>query len=147
MKLELQSGHWIEMRGAGELTAGDKSAMHSVTRLPIDGSELDSFASGVGKFSLSLGMVEDQTYAVLARIIFGWSYPYCLPKDDISRDEDDSRTYADSLRRIPLDDWNEVEDAIAPHMAKLRSGPKGRKTTSSTSSKGSPAKGRDSRTG
>jgi hypothetical protein len=146
MKLELSSGQWIEMRGPEQLTAGDKLAMHASTQLPMAGSQLDDFASGRGTFSFSLGTVDEQLYGVLARIIQSWSYPYCIPKDDISQDENGKRTWEDSLRRLPLDDWNELEEATAAHMDKLRQSPKGKRTTSTTSGSTSRAKAGGSRT-
>jgi hypothetical protein len=141
VKFTTSSGQWIELRGPEELTAGDKLALHAATELPMAGSQMEDFASGKGIFSFSLGTVDEQLYGVLARIITGWSYPYCLPKDDISRDEDTGkRTYADSLVRLPLDDWNELEEATVPHMEKLRANPKGKRTTSTHSGRTSPAK-------
>jgi hypothetical protein len=140
MKITTTSGQWIEMRGADELTAGDKLALHAATELPMAGSQIDDFAAGRGMFSFSLGTVDEQLYGVLARIITGWSYPYVLPRDDISQDDGGKRTYEDSLRRLPLDDWNELEEATALHMDKLRANPKGKRTTSTTSSRTSPAK-------
>lgn len=146
MKLELTSGQWIELRDVNQLTAGDKLALHASTELPMQGSQIDEFAEGRGTFTFSLGTVDEQLYGVLARIIQAWSYPYCLPKDDISRDLDTGkRTYADSLARLPLDDWNELEEATAEHMNKLRQSPKGRKTTSTTSGRSSRAKVENSR--
>jgi len=145
MKITTASGQWIELRGPDELTAGDKLALHAATELPMAGSQIDDFASGKGVFSFSLGTVDEQLYGVLARIITGWSYPYVLPRDDISQDEAGKRTYADSLVRLPLDDWNELEEATAPHMEKLRANPKGKRTTSTGSVRTSPARAGSSR--
>jgi hypothetical protein len=87
-------------------------------------------------------MVEAQNYAVLARVITQWSYGFVLPSRDDCRDDLGQKTYQDSLRRIPLDDWDIVEDAIAPHMEKLRkAGPKGRETTTGSSNGTSRGKG------
>lgn len=133
MKLELPSGNWIELRGPEQLNAGDRTAMHAAVTLPMDASRLES--GSVGMMNVSLGMVEAQNYAVLARVIFAWSYPMCLPREDASEG------YEDSLKQIPLDDWDVIEEAVAGHMAKLRgSGPKGKKTATASSNGTSKAK-------
>jgi hypothetical protein len=140
MKVNLTSGAWVEMRGPGELMAGDKLALHESTVLPVAGSGLEDFAAGLGTFNLPLGMMDLQLYGVLDSLVQGWSYPYCLPRDDDNVDDKGRRTWADSLKRLPIDDWNEIEEAVQPHMDKLRSSPKGRKTTSSRSSSTSAAR-------
>ena len=91
--------------------------------------------------SFSLSMVEDQQNAVLARLISAWSYQFTLPRlDDTVDPATGVKTYEDSLKRLPLDDWDEVEEAVSPIMDKLRSaGPKGKTGPSSNGS--SKAKG------
>jgi hypothetical protein len=134
VKVDLPSGAWIEMRSADELTAGDRTAMYEATELPVSGSQIDALAAGTGSFRFSIGMVEAQNYAVLARLITQWSYGFMLPSKDDCLDELGQKTYQDSLRRIPLDDWDVIEEAIAPHMARLRNaGPKGKKTITASS--------------
>lgn len=142
MKLNLSSGQWIEMRDANQLTAGDRLAMHSTTRLPVEPG-----SNGTRTYSFSLSDVDEQLYAVLGQIITGWSYPYCLPRDDDSFDEHGKPTFENSLRRLSLDDWDELEAATEPHMDKLRTGKKGKKTTSTTSSSISLAVDENSLTG
>jgi hypothetical protein len=128
MRVTFESGAWVEMRAPGELNAKDKAKMLAATILPsID-------VNGTGMSSpLSMDMLMRQTYAVMDRIITGWSYDWVLPKDDISQDEDGYRTWDASLLQIGIDDWNELEEAVEPHMVKMRGGPKGKKATTSSS--------------
>jgi len=146
MRADLKSGAWVELRGADQLVAGDKLALHQSTVLPVNGAELDELAEGRGRMSFSLGTVDEQLYNVLARLIQAWSYPYVLPRDDITQDDNGKRTYDESLKRLPLDDWNELEEITAPHMDKLRASPKGKRTTSTRSASSSAARGRSSQT-
>jgi hypothetical protein len=145
MKLELPSGNWIELRGPEELTAGDKLALHSSTEVPLNSADLEDGRDTT--FNFTLGTIDEQLHGVLSRIITGWSYPYVLPKDDDNTDRRGKPTYADSLLRLSLDDWNELEEATEPHMEKLRASPKGRSTTSPTSASSSRAKAVGSRRG
>jgi|SRR5215469_4262799 len=147
MRVEFASGQWVEIKGADQLTAGDKLALHSQTALPVNGEDLTELSEGRGRINFTLGMIDEQLYSVLSNIISAWSYPFILPRDDISKDETGKRTWEESLRRLPLDDWNELEDATEPHMAKLQAAPKGKPTTSTSSRNSSGAKGRSSRTG
>lgn len=110
------------MRGPDQLTAGDRAAMQAAVTMPVPAS------GDIGTLEITLGMIDDQLWAVLGRLVFSWSYPMCLPRDD------QSENWADSLAQIPIDDWNVIEDAIEPHMSKLRgSGPKGKTMTTAHS--------------
>lgn len=146
MKVTFSSEAWVEMRGSDELTARDKAAMYDATFLP---SPMTADMSGARlPATVSMGLIEQQTYAVLASVIITWSYQFPLPKDDGSVDLEGHLTWDESLKRLPLDDWNELEEAVAPHLAKLRSGgPKGPRTpaTSSTSNGTSRARAGSSR--
>jgi hypothetical protein len=135
VKLTLSSGQWLELRGPDELNAGDRLAMHATTQLPVSPGQ----NNGSRTYLFSLGDVDEQLYAVLGRIIQAWSYPFCIPRDDDSYDEHGRPTFENSLKRLPLDDWDEIEEATAPHMAKLRGGKKELRTTSTSSVSTSPA--------
>lgn len=85
---------------------------------------------------VSMESMRTQLYAVIDRVVLGWSYEYMLPKEDPSEDEDGNKTYDASLMCLPIDDMNELEEAVQPHMDKLQRGPKatGRRSSSSNGS-------------
>src|SRR5689334_10775346 len=53
--------------------------------------------------------------AVIARVITGWSYGTPVPYFEAGE-----VCNAESIDEIPLDDFNEIEELIAPYLAKLR---------------------------
>jgi hypothetical protein len=122
------------MKDIGQLTAGDKLAMRGAVRLPLGGDAERPTTV------FSFGDMDFQIYVVAARVIMAWSYPYTLPKQDPSRDEHDSPAYEESLKLLPIDDWNELEGALVPYKAKLDQDPKAARTTSTTSRHSSKAK-------
>lgn len=131
MRVTFESGAWVDIRPPGELTLKDKVFVNSATLVAVDWVNQSAT-------KMSMAQMMGSQYATMARVILSWSYEYIIPKDDISSDEDGQKTYEASLMLMPLDDYNELEDAIQPHLEKLRGkGPKERNTsTSNGSSKG-----------
>jgi hypothetical protein len=138
MRVTFESGNWVEMRSPAELMSGDRSAMHAATEIPVSSKQLNAASKGdnsiLGDITFSMGMVEDQQYAVLSRLISAWSYDFPIPRLDETTTPTGKPAFEDSLRQIPIDDWDEIDAAVAPHMAKLRKGPKGKATSSSNGS-------------
>jgi hypothetical protein len=142
VKIELPSGNWIELRD--QLTAGDRTAMYEATSMPV--SDIDSLGSP--QFRFSIGLIEAQQYAVLANLTLGWSYPYTLPRNDDNVDDNGQKTYQDTIRRLPLEDWDVIEEAMTPVMERLRkAGPKAKTATTSRSTGTSAEKATASRKG
>ncbi len=142
MRTELQSGAWVEHRPITDLKAKDKDAMARVTRytLPeglsvaeLDGDlDVSALAAGLDVMAFSLA----QRNAVLARIITAWSYDLPVPVV-----EGAAIIGEESIGEIPLDDFAQIEELLAPYIAKLqrRPDPKGATISSSNgSSKASP---------
>jgi hypothetical protein len=118
VKVTFESGAWAEIRDAGQLTARDKATYTSAVSMPYDTSR----TGGVVQFNM--GIITRQLYTVLAALITSWSYDWILPCEDLSADQAGNLTYDASLLNVPVDDINELEEAVEPHMEKLRGGPK-----------------------
>lgn len=127
------------MRDLTELNAKDKAVMMEATRLSVNWMR-------PGESYMDLAGMTRQYHAIMNRIIKAWSFAYVIPSDDPSEDEDGNKTYEASLLVLPIDDYNELEDAVQPYVDKLNGGgPKGRKTTTSSSNGTSRAGVRSSR--
>jgi hypothetical protein len=143
MRAEFESGAWADLPDPGTMTARDKAVWSAATFMPYD-------MSRTGKVTqISLGNISRQLNTMLAHFITAWSYPWILPSQDLSADDDGTLTYEQSLMNLPIDDYNELEAAAEPLLEKLRGGPKGTavvttSTSSSSSSKAPRAGGRKS---
>lgn len=118
MKVTFESGAWVELRDADKLTARDKATYAQATSVPYDMSQ-----SGRA-MQFNMGAITRQQNSVLAVLITSWSYDWILPSEDLSADDEGNLIYDHSILNIPVDDMNELEAAIEPHMEKLRGGPK-----------------------
>lgn len=139
MKTTLTSGAEIEHRPIQDLKAKDKDAVSQSVKMAIPMTEDGEFDRSQGMvFSGAMGLAARN--AVIARVITSWPYgpvPYY---------EAGEVHGAELIDEIPLDDFNELEDLVAPYLAKLRQRPDPKKGTTSGSSGSSPASaGRPSR--
>ena len=134
MKTELSSGAWVEHRPIQDLKAKDKDAVSKSVKMAIPINE-------EGEVDRSQGMVFSGAMqvaarnAVIARVITKWSYEWPVPYFEAGE-----VVWTESIDEIPLDDFNEIEDLIAPYLAKLRQRPDPKKTTTSSSSGSSKAR-------
>jgi hypothetical protein len=141
MRHDLTSGAWVEMRPLQDLKAKDKFAVGAAVRMLIpfnDEGEPDL----KGGMTLGGSMQTRSLNAVLARVVTAWSYE--LPKPVF---EYEQITSEDSIDELPLDDFNEIEDLLAPYLAKLRKRPDPKGATTSSSNGSSPARASGSRRG
>lgn len=102
-KVELPSGGWVEYRE--KLMAGDKFAVQDAISI--------EFKDGANK--TSLGTVNDQRNALLARIITNWSFGQTpMELKDFQA--------ADVVigNAMDIDDYNALSDAIEPLMDKIQ---------------------------
>jgi hypothetical protein len=134
VRTELASGAWVEMRSPEELNAKDKAVMQDATELSVNWMT-------PGASTMSLGAMTRQHHAVMARIVTKWSFPYMLPAEDPSEDENGCKTYEASVMYLPIDDYNELLELLQPYLAKLNGGgPKARTVTTSGSNGSSRAR-------
>lgn len=102
VKIELPSGGWVEYRD--KLMAGDKFAVQDAITV--------EFKDGVNK--TSLGTVNDQRNALLARIITNWSYGQ-TPEQ--LKDLQAADKVIGSV--MDLDDYNVLCEAVEPLLDKV----------------------------
>lgn len=136
MRTTLTTGAEIEHRPIQDLKAKDKDAVSTSVKMAIpldDDGEFDRSQGMV--FSGAMGLAARN--AVIARVITSWPY------GPVPHYEAGEVHGAELIDEIPLDDFNEIEELIAPYLAKLRQkpNPKGATTSgSSGSSRGSAAR-------
>jgi hypothetical protein len=91
---------WAELRAASTMRAGDAKALRKAIRLGVN-------PGGGWDRTFSMGDADARTDALLARVIVNWSYEahgIALPVADPA-----------SLDEIPIDAWEALREAIAPH--------------------------------
>jgi hypothetical protein len=141
MRHDLESGAWIEVRPVQDLKAKDKDAVSAAVKMlvPITAEGEIDRSQGM---SFGGAMAARSRNAILARILLNWSYDMPRPVYEFEQ-----VTNEDSIEELPIDDFNEIEELLAPYMAKLRKRPdpkaKGAATTtgSSGSSRANAARG------
>lgn len=146
MRTTLESGEWIDHVPVQELKGKHKRLLDRHTRLAVppgavseDGRvDMDAVMESVDMFAFSA----DKQDALWALLIDKWSYD--LPVPDLVSGEVEN---AASFGEIPLDDYEEIGEVLAPHAAKLARRPDPKSSTTSASSGSSPARARGSRTG
>ena len=127
MKTELASGAWVEHRPIQDLKAKDKDAVSMTVKMAIPINEDGELDRSQG-LSMSGSMQLAARNAVIARVITGWSYEWPVPYFEAAEVHG-----AELIDEIPIDDWNEIEELIAPYLAKLRAKPNPKGATTSTS--------------
>jgi hypothetical protein len=138
LKTIFESGAWVEHRPVQDLKAKDKDAVSSAVKMAIP-------LTDEGEFDRSQGMVFSGAMqlaarnAVIARVITSWSFGTPVPVYEAGEVHG-----ADAIDEIPLDDFNELEDLIAPYLAKLRQRPSPKGATTSASNGPSRASGHPS---
>ena len=144
MKTTLESGAWVEHRPIQDLKAKDKDAVSLSVKMAIPVTEDGEIDRSQGLLMTGAMQLAARN-AVLARVITGWSYEAPVPQFEASEVHN-----ADSIDEIPIDDFNEIEELLAPYLAKLRQkpNPKAQTAATTTSSNGSSrASAHPSRTG
>ena len=135
MRKTFASGAWVDHRPLQDLKAKDKDAVSESARMALPVTE-------EGKVDLSRGVTMSgvmQTAArnaCIARLVTAWSYDLPVPKWENHEIRDE-----DSIGELPLDDIWELEELIAPALAKLRKRPDPKATTTTSSSTSSRANG------
>lgn len=147
MRTELPSGAWIEHRPVQDLRGKDKDAVTMAVRMVIP-------MTADGEVDLSQGMTMGgelqikSRNAVIARVITAWSFTAedggPLPVPEWAGRE---IVNEDSIGELPLDGLNEIEELIAPYLAKLRARPDPKGATTSSSNGLPRAKAHGSRRG
>lgn len=144
VKTIFESGAWVEHRPIQDLKAKDKDAVSLSVKMAIpitEDGEIDRSQGMVFSGAMQLAARN----AVIARVVTGWSYEVPVPYFEAAEVHG-----AESIDEIPIDDFNEIEELIAPYLAKLRQkpNPKAQAAGTTTSSNGlSRASGHASRTG
>lgn len=130
LKTELESGAWVEHRPIQDLKAKDKDAVSLSVKMAIPITEDGEIDRSQGLL-MSGSMQLAARNAVLARVITGWSYEQPVPYFEAGEVHE-----AESIDEIPIDDFNEIEELLAPYLEKLRQrpDPKGAITSASNGS-------------
>lgn len=145
MRTTFTSGAWVEHRPLADLKVKDADAVTEAIRMLLP-------MSAEGEVDLSGGISVGGAHklktrnAVIARVVTAWSFttgdgaPLPVPYWENHEIHDE-----DSIGELPIDDGAELEELIAPYLAKLRSRPnRGGATTSSSNGvhKASPGRSR-----
>lgn len=133
MKTDLESGAWVEHRPIQDLKAKDKDAVSLSVKMAIPLTEDGEIDRSQGLL-MSGAMQLAARNAVIARVITGWSYDAPVPFFEASEVHG-----IEAIDEIPIDDFNEIEELIAPYLAKLRQKASPKPTTSTSSSTSSRA--------
>lgn len=104
---------WADLAEVNELTSGDVKAVRRVIHVTVDAD---------GNQSYSKGELDDVADEMLVRTVRNWSFPLPLPADD--------RT---SLDKLPPAAYEELKEAVEPHIALINYRPSS-KTSSGSSS-------------
>jgi len=139
MRTTLKSGAWIEHVAISELKGKHRRALDRAGKRTLNaaaiGDEGDvnvrEMLSGMD-ISAWLAAKQDALWAVL---IDAWSYDLPVPEVD-----GDVIAGAESLGELPLDDYEEIEQVLAPYAAKLARRPDPKGSTTSASNGSSPAR-------
>jgi len=134
MRTTLTSGAEIEHRPVQDLKAKDKDAVSLSVKMAIPITEDGEIDRSQGLL-MSGSMQLAARNAVIARVITKWPYGP-VPRFEAGEVHD-----AELIDEIPIDDFNEIEELIAPYLAKLRRKPDPKATTSTKSSTSSRANG------
>jgi hypothetical protein len=118
----------VEHRPIQDLRAKDKDAVSTSVKMAIPITEEGEIDRSQG-LAFSGAMQLAARNAVIARVITGWSYDWPVPYYEAGEVHG-----AELIDEIPIDDFNEIEELIAPYLAKLRQRPDPKKGTSSGSS-------------
>lgn len=126
MRTELESGAWVEHRPIQDLKAKDKDAVSLSVKMAIPITEDGEVDRSQG-LVMSGAMQLAARNAVIARVVTGWSYEAPVPYFEAAEVHN-----AESIDEIPIDDFNEIEELIAPYLAKLRQKPNPKATGAAT---------------
>ena len=132
MRTTLTSGAEIEHRPIQDLKAKDKDAVSLSVKMAIPITEDGEIDRSQGLL-MSGGMQLAARNAVIARVITKWPY------GPVPHFEAGEVHGAELIDEIPIDDFNEIEELIAPYLAKLRQRANPKATTSTRSSTSSRA--------
>jgi hypothetical protein len=133
LKTTFESGAWVEHRPVQDMKAKDKDAVSLSVKMAIPITEEGEIDRSKGLL-MSGSMQLAARNAVIARVITGWSYEWGVPYFDAGEVHG-----AELIDEIPIDDFNELEELIAPYLKKLRAKPNPKATTSTSSSTSSRA--------
>lgn len=92
---------WAELRAPSTMRAGDAKALRKAIRLGMN-------AGGGWDKTFSMGDMDSQTDALLARVVVAWSYDLPVPVVD-----------PDSLDEIPIDAWEALKEEVEKHKEAL----------------------------
>ena len=134
MRTTFASGAWVEHLPIGELKGKHKRNLDKVGKpVPVftPGGDFDQAATMSGIDVMSWQAAKRD--AAWAMVIEKWSFGLPLPQFDAASGE---VTGADAFGELPIDDFEELEELLAPFEDKLnrRPDPKGATTSSSNGS-------------
>lgn len=127
MKTIFESGAWVEHRPIQDLKAKDKDAVSLSVKMVIPLTEDGELDRSQG-MAFSGAMQLAARNAVLARVVTAWSYDWPVPHYEAGEVHG-----AELIDEIPIDDFNELEELLAPYLAKLRQKPDPKGATTSAS--------------
>lgn len=132
MRHDLASGAWVDLRPVQDLKVRDRE----VYEAPLYDFEVGIGADGqpdMGGRKFSLRTPQAQKRALLCRLLTGWSYDLARPVWAGGIENEDSIT------ELPLEDWDEIQNLLAPYIAKinLKPDPKGGRPVTTSASNGS----------
>jgi hypothetical protein len=139
MRTTLASGAWIDHVPVQDLKGGHKRKLDRTTKLALppgavseDGQvDMDALMSSMDMTAFAAAK-QDATWALL---IDKWSYD--LPVPDLTAGGVEG---SESFDEIPIDDYEEIGQVLAPHAAKLARRPNPKHSTTSASNGSSPAR-------
>lgn len=104
MRVELPNDGWAEITPVEHLRNRDRKAVNKVIAVEVD---LET-----NRRTVTAGMNDDITDAILCRVVEKWSLPFPPPVDD-----------PDVLGELTLEQADALAEAIQPHLKALMSRP------------------------
>lgn len=133
MRVDLPSGHFIDIAPVSGLKAKHKDAFEGAPKLYIQFKE--DGTPDLSNMPVSMSISKLQQYALLATLVSDWSFTADdgVTKLPIPRWTGDSIESVESFGEIPIDDANDIEDLLQPYLAKVRRKPDPTRTTTASS--------------
>lgn len=146
MRTTLESGAWIEHVPVQDIKGKHIRAMQRVAKMRMSRDDVDDdgevdVGGLIERMDLA-DMDEARHDALWALLITGWSYDFPVPQLEVASG---IVTGAEVLDEIPGSDYQEIDEALAPHGRKIRNRPNRSGGTTSASNGSSRAKASASR--
>ena len=148
MRIDLKSGQWVDILPITAIKAKHKDATEAAVKLYV---KLDANGNAdMSGMPFSMSIIKAQQHVLMAMAILDWSFTasltdakgepvegteHPLPVPVWHADGAEGRIdNEESFGEIEIDDWNELEEIIAPYMEKVRRRPDPKGTTTRNSS-------------